>query len=1426
MAEQPSPDIIGLLSPLLGSVWQELRVLRDERKAGKNPFAANTEYLSSSFDETLTRLRKIDDNEKWWRQLLTYFKSKYVAPNLFMKPALRDWLADQGVAERLKDLAAAKLVGTSEYDAADLKSLIDSYGVATGEARRFAESAVDIAVAMLVAGALAKMSEGTRLATGITLARIDSLERQIPEVVADKIIASRLLDPVVIKAHNETARDVLCRILKRRVLAYVDPLKEVLELAKRIQDGDLASVSDDVRLIVHYWIARLKSVKEEFFEEANDHLYEVRTFDPSYDTRVVESWILAKNNQVQDALRAAREIESADGKSAVFAMMRTHLGDEAALQWFDEEYSLETGSFTGTGCYNIAIALIAVGRWEDAASFLSRVNDGHYDDCPDLHYVDGLVSASFLFPKDLRHLVPDMRIFERDVDLLEGENVDAFRSRGIRQFDAAASVWDALSESGRAQSARTWKIWLLLTDPAQREQSVSQIRDAMKDGVQAVEFAGLAYRFDVDYDPTTLRRFLRSRELTGGLTPQEWEAKVTVARHFCSPAELIEFLEKERDELNKVLVPGSQSYLLIRALAEDGQAARALDVLEENRKVIAESDFGRLQDLISVALGHDVRASLEQRYKETSAYEDLKNLVGYLRKARDWNALGPALSELFDREPNTENALGIVFCLGKSGKEEEIVNFVDDHPDLVTQSADLMSAKAWALFHLNQHRESKKINDNLLKCRDHANDRILDSELALQTGEWEKFPAIVEREKPHTGEREPNFLLHLASIAADSSPENAVELLEMAVERGSDDPNLLLAAHLIAVGMGKDSLAMGWFARARELSTEAGPVRSYSFEDLKEMIPAWSERSRETEAIFMRGDVPVHLATHMLNVSLSRILIIEARKNEDRSDPRHRSVVPIRYGARPLIRIGNETSIGLDITSLMLMTDLGILDLVIDAFEKTFISPNTMPVILLERRKAKFHQPSLVAEAKVLREYLNSGALKVLPRQTTTPSSLTAEASSELADLLNAAKELGGRVVRPLPVYAPGSYRLREADLGEHKALILSTVQLVDCLRAEGFLDEGVFDTARERLSGVDGEEPAGTAALGDGPLFLDELAVKYLIGADVFRRILQYRKDIYVHPDTVEQMNALISTEHESAVVEGKLDRLRLTLRNRIRDGRISFIRSRAVTAEQDFEEMAQEAPTLMDFFQSVEDCELVCIDDRFVGRHPYISDHNNQTVPLVGVVDVLLHLEASGYITAGERYRFLHLLRVRNFAIIPVELEELATMLGSSSVDSATGQLIETAELRAIRENVTSLKVQSFIQQSAETVVLDSLRLLCVRLIQRYWNDLSIPTEVARARGEWLYDNLMPLPFDWEYFDGEQSQEVDTRDATAALMSLLLVTFTTERERRLAYKSWLESSVVGPLLPLRCDVLERVADKVAERIIQLSEELAIDPE
>ncbi|MEO8325549.1 MAG: hypothetical protein ABI618_06850, partial [Nitrospirota bacterium] len=292
--------------------------------------------------------------------------------------------------------------------------------------------------------------------------------------------------------------------------------------------------------------------------------------------------------------------------------------------------------------------------------------------------------------------------------------------------------------------------------------------------------------------------------------------------------EYAEFLERDEGRLAKGVPISTLAGKRIEALLDDGQIARAKHVLEEHKGDFL-NDYDRLRVMILTREGGDARTTLEEIYSRTGELLDLQNLVREIERAEDWAALAPLAEKLFQLERTKHNARRLVECMRHDPKlgHAFILAFFAKNPDVADWSEDFRSAQAWAHFYVGQSREARIINDQLLNARNNPADLQLDMNLAIQLGDWERFPAIVEREWSKRDSYNAILLLQLASLAAeaDTTASRAFELAKLAASKAPNNPSVLMNAYSLTVQLGREHDAdPSWMARAAELSSDSGPV--------------------------------------------------------------------------------------------------------------------------------------------------------------------------------------------------------------------------------------------------------------------------------------------------------------------------------------------------------------------------------------------------------------------------------------------------------------------------------------------------------------------------------------------------------------------------------------------------------------------------
>jgi hypothetical protein len=606
---------------------------------------------------------------------------------------------------------------------------------------------------------------------------------------------------------------------------------------------------------------------------------------------------------------------------------------------------------------------------------------------------------------------------------------------------------------------------------------------------------------------------------------------------------------------------------------------------------------------------------------------------------------------------------------------------------------------------------------------------------------------------------------------------------------------------------------------ARLSPREDGPVKTGGIREAIDIAIAGADTTRGVQEAFSAARIPLHTAAPFWKMPMTRLLISQAGSNERERDARRRTVIPVRHGLRGIMEMSSVRKIAADITSLLLLTELDLLSTLGKRFDQIAIPWSTMELLLIENQSCRFHQPSRVAGAKKLRELIDNRTLHILTSSGEPPLQLVQDVGQELAELLHAAKQSGGQVVRPLPIHRIQSFMEQEADLGEYASLVMTTLQFVDVLEDDAILDVPTTERARRMFASLEQREPLGTNKPGTGPLFLDGLAVGYLSGAGLLNDLRRSAREFQIHRSTVTEIDQLIHTESEEARVTEVLSRLRIWLRDGIATGGIIVMPRCRPSEEEDF---GMQTRVLQELLTDIGEADAVLIDDRMAGAQGRVTDRWGHAAPIVDTLD-LLHDLTPALLSPRDRFHKHHLLRARGFMCIPVDLEEIQGYLATREPDPDTGLLRENAELRTIRENLQRLRSTTIIQQPAETPYLDRLRVTGFIAIRNLWADASVPIPVAVARTEWLWRNLMSLPIDWAHTIVDPAGVVPPITGFVNEISGLLLTLTIPQlERARAFRDWIQEAILSPLELVSPDILSDLTSSTHRHIRGLIDEFA----
>ena len=391
-------------------------------------------------------------------------------------------------------------------------------------------------------------------------------------------------------------------------------------------------------------------------------------------------------------------------------------------------------------------------------------------------------------------------------------------------------------------------------------------------------------------------------------------------------------------------------------------------------------------------------------------------------------------------------------------------------------------------------------------------------------------------------------------------------------------------------------------------------------------------------------------------------------------------VLPIVAADRPDIEIDEDWTVGIDVTAVLVLQYLGILEEVLNSFSHTKFSPDIFEHLFRERTEARFHQPSRINAARRLLELHGRKLVQVLEVEQRPSRLLIDETGLETAEVLQWAKASGGIAVCVRPIYSAGSLMEKEADVGKHRDAIVSLTSFARWLNDTGHLGSEVYGRicAVLKNSGDTEDAPLPTD-LASRPVCFDRLALQYVNDAGALPSVASAVGVVRIHDNVFHEMRALTEEgEFESDIVSN-IDRVRHTLRSRIQEGRASFLpRSATQLRRGAGRSLRLEATTSL--LEGSAECHAVYIDDRFMNAHATFLGPDEQHKPILSSLDAIRHLATTGQMTLPDYCRTRHRLRSGGFAFVPLEAEEICHWLERTSMNS--GQLSESVELRVLRQ------------------------------------------------------------------------------------------------------------------------------------------------
>ena len=507
----------------------------------------------------------------------------------------------------------------------------------------------------------------------------------------------------------------------------------------------------------------------------------------------------------------------------------------------------------------------------------------------------------------------------------------------------------------------------------------------------------------------------------------------------------------------------------------------------------------------------------------------------------------------------------------------------------------------------------------------------------------------------------------------------------------------------------------------------------------------------------------------------------------------------------------------MDPTTLLTLGALGLLDATSELFDRVLVPHSTLVWLFEEKEKVSFHQPSRIRKASELRELLANGALKAFTTSTQIDADLAAEVGDELASLIAEASagdngDVRQRiVVRPSPVHRVGSLMDEEADLSLYSSHLCSCSSVVNKLKQKGQLTLTEESRARSYLSLHEREWPYQPGISDNAVLYLDDISVSYLQHTGLLAKLRLAGLEAHVSERTIKEVNSLLRYEQLASRVSEVIESIRNFLAAGIRSGQIALAHMPPV--DEADEPRIRNHPTFA-LFNLATDVEAIFVDDRSLNKHGNFGSGSGQT-PILTTLDLLDGLYANGHITHDKMLECRTYLRRACYLFIPVTNDELERHL--SAADVVDGHLVETAELRAIRENLLRIRMSRFLQLPNEAPWLNGIMQTFMHALKAQWRP-EIDEETARARSEWLLGLLDGRG--WAHcLGGSGGLDIAVYGYGTQVMLLLSAPPNIAPDAKEKYFQWVDERVLTNISEEDPELYSWIIERTKELIAQVAE-------
>jgi hypothetical protein len=603
-------------------------------------------------------------------------------------------------------------------------------------------------------------------------------------------------------------------------------------------------------------------------------------------------------------------------------------------------------------------------------------------------------------------------------------------------------------------------------------------------------------------------------------------------------------------------------------------------------------------------------------------------------------------------------------------------------------------------------------------------------------------------------------------------------------------------------------------------------ISTVNFRELSEILRQEAESRKETFERYRRGLIPVHTLGLHSNVSLVNWFFGTIRACTDSGFPLRSFPLLTRHAAlagEQAVQLDSNEELFLDLTSILVLSSLDLLDSVESAFPKIAVPSRLTAWLQDEADKLQHPQPeNLAAQQQALR-LVEDGRIKEWagdPGFTNSSEGWAARMGPQWCERLIRVTTKAGVLVDFLPLTAKQPEMelvvLPEAEA----AYVVSVGEIIESLEAGGRVSSAGATEARTRLGllGPASNPPRRTVHLHSGLEVHLEAGIAESLALAMVLKPLSEIASVFVYEFEVQRWRDAANQHQANAAVLSKLDALLAHISTHFDAG---HYRAHECGKPQNppghVGPLSEKELCIQDVFDyAVNGPGIFCVDDRFLRglrREP--------RRPTIDVFDLVHHLQSANRLSDDTLFDMLGKLRVANLRYLPLSEPEILHHLRRAPI--AGGEVIETVGLRVLRRSLAAALLDAeWMQRPQTTTQGQTLRLEFEFPIQLYlalahtlvevWRDAQSSPEERAARSRWLWHSLhFDIGLIHQLF-GRAGPEMTPAEALghsfAHLFGQGFLILPGEQENlRAGYFAWLFDYCIAPNLLGIADLLVHIA-------------------